>query len=221
MTQSLRNFATIPLALIFCMLLGGCTNSVTPTGWRGTVEKYIEVEGKGDPGVLRGVTWPASRRSFSVIGADLPRESQDAKGLLLSVEQINGRPWFVFIVGIVNREVVESIHVEALSAQGNSHLWKSSADNSRSSQAYKDYYDRLWKQRFPGRPDAPAQYTNFPKEQDAFTVTQEIGGKVGVTHALSGARWEVVVDPKAPAPQQAAPPTSRPIALVAKLPSFP
>lgn len=221
MIKSLRNSATTAPAMVVCMLLTGCTNSITPPGWRGTVEKYIEVQGKGDPGILRGVTWPQSRRSFSVIGADLPKESQDAKGLLLSIEQINGRAWFVFIIGIVNREIVESIHLEALNVQGATHTWKSSTDNPRSAQAYRDYYDRLWKQRFPGRADAPAQYTNFPKEQDTFVVAQEAGGKIVVTHRLSGARWEVVVDPKAPPPQQLVPSATRPIAQSSNGRSFP
>jgi hypothetical protein len=210
--NNLRSIAAFLALLLSVAFLTGCSSSTNAAGWRGTVEKYIDVQGKGDPNILRGVTWPQSRRGFSVIGGDLPRESQDAKGLLLSVEQVNNRPWFVFIVGVVNHEAVESIHVEALNVQGNAKTWKSSADDPKALAAYNDYYDHLWKQRFPGRTAPPAQYTNFPKEQDQFEVTQQPGGKIVVTHPLSGARWEVVVDPKAPPPQPSSPTTNRRVA---------
>lgn len=203
----------ITMALLLC----GCSSNggaVNLAGWQGSVEKYIDSEGKGDPNILRGVFWPESRHSFSAIGGDIPQQSQDAKGLLLAIKPVNNRPWFIFIVGIVNKQVVESIHVEALSLQGNTRLWKSSPDNPKAFQMYRDYYDHLWKQRFPGRQSAPAMYTTFPKEADTFNVTLETGGKVVVTHPLSGARWEVVVDPKAGPVVPVSPPATRQSALL-------
>jgi hypothetical protein len=210
------------ILITMAIVLGGCSSggAMNASSWRDTVEKYIEVEGKGDPNILRGVTWPNSRRSFSAIGGEIPRESQDANGLLVAVQSINNRPWFIFVVGVVNKQVVESIHIEALNMQGKSQTWKSSADNPKALQAYRDYYDRLWKQRFPGRQSAPAQYSTFPKEADTFAVTLEAGGKVVVTHPLSGARWEVVVDPKASPAVPVSPPATRQTALESPVAMF-
>jgi hypothetical protein len=167
------------------------------SGWRNSVEKYVKERGKGDPAILREVTWPESRRQFSTIGGDDPHVSQDVRGVMLGFKQINGKRWFIFIVGVVNKEVVEDIRVEAMSPKdGDDYAWRTSPPNAKSLAAYVDYKTRLWKQRFPGRESAPAQYTVFPQEDDVFNLQVE-QGRVIVTHPASGARWELVIDSKA------------------------
>ncbi len=193
-----RNIAICFALAAMALLGGGCAGggAVTLADWRHSVERYVAEAGHGDPTALREVTWPESRRTFSAIGTDDPKISQDAQGLLLAYRQINGRPWFIFIVGIVDKQVVQDIRLTALDMQGGKTVWRTGDANAAALQAYRAYNERLWKQRFPGRTAAPAQYTTFPQEADAFTIQVE-GGQVIAVHPPSGARWELAVDSSA------------------------
>jgi hypothetical protein len=185
---------------------GGCSSSGSASfsDWRGSVQKYIDERGKGDPAVLREVTWPQSRRTFSKTGADDPRQSQDVRGVLLGLKQIGAKRWFIFIAGVVDKEVVQDIRVEAMNLQDDDYTWRTSSANPKALAMYRDYQTRLWKGRFPGRQSPPAQYTVFPQEADVFNV-QVDGGRVTVTHQPSGARWDLTVDASVPATRPSAP----------------
>jgi hypothetical protein len=187
---------------LLCLLLGslaGCSSgsgSVNLSGWRDTVERYIDKEGQGDPNVLRNVTWPQSRREFSVIGGEVPTLSQDARGVLIGVPQVGNARWFAFLVGIVNKGVVRDIRLVALNNTGGQRTWRTSPVDANALHMYQAYYDQLWRSRFPGRESPPMQYTSFPKDSDTFDLAIN-GGTLIAKHAASGATWSVVVDPRA------------------------
>jgi hypothetical protein len=197
--------------MLMAVSCGGCSagGNVSLSDWRHSVQKYVAERGRGDPTILREVTWPQSRREFSAIGGDDPRISQDVRGVLLDFRQIGAKHWFIFIVGVVNKEVVDDIRIEAMNLQDDGdYTWRTSAANPKALAAYREYQNRLWKLRFRGRESAPAQYTVFPQEADVFNLQVE-AGRVIVTHPASGARWELMVDsalakaqpkPQSPAP---------------------
>jgi hypothetical protein len=176
----------------------GCAGGGGDFGdWRGSVERYVREQGRGDPVVLRQIGWPQSQRSFgSPAGAD-PAPAQDSRGLLLSVETIGMDPWMIFIVGSVNRNVVQDIRVMALRVQNGQFDWRTSEPNPQAFQAYRNHYANLFKQRFLNRSDVPLQYTTFPKETDVFNVQRQ-GGRVVVQHPASGAMWELQINPTSP-----------------------
>jgi hypothetical protein len=186
---------SIALMLLLLAPLSGCGSSggvMTMQGWRDTVERYIDTEGQGDPNALRNVTWPESRREFSVIGGEVPSQSQDANGVLLGVPQVGNARWYVFLVGTVDKGVVNDIRLMALNSNAGRRTWRVGSANSAALQSYRNYYDKLWRSRFPGRNSAPMEYTTFPKESDSFTVSVN-GGTITATHAPSGAAWTVAV----------------------------
>jgi hypothetical protein len=185
------------------LFLSGCTHAVTMSGWQSSVERYIDNVGQGDPNVLREVTWPKSARAFSVIENSQPGKSQDANGLLLAAPQIGDRRWFVFLVGIVNKQIVCEIHLAALSAQGPERIWRTGPNDQNAVKAYLEFKQNLWHERFPDRPTPAPPYTIFPQEDDRFSVTVE-RGRVIVTHPASGARWELEVAPSQGAKPQLA-----------------
>ncbi len=175
-------------------LAGGCTQAVTLADWRASVERYIDTVGQGDPNVLREVTWPQSRRAFSVIDDETPAKGQDVRGLLLASQQIDGQRWFVFLVGIVNQQVVRDLRVVALNPRGaTERIWRSGPPAPEEVETYLEYKQKLWQKRFPGRSSPAPQYTVFPQEDDVFRVDVE-GGRVLVTHQASGAHWELLLE---------------------------
>lgn len=172
------------------LLLGGCAGSADLGGWRRSVEKYVADRGQGDPSVLRGVTWPESRRMFSTLGPEDPAQGQDAKGLLIDVQEIAGKQWYIFMVGLVDRNILKDIRLAALSVENGKSTWRTSEADKKAFEQYRGYHDRLWRQRFPGRESPPAQYTTFPQEADTFAV-QVNAAQLSATHRPSGARWEL------------------------------
>lgn len=174
----------------------GCAGAGGLADWRGSVERYVREQGQGDPTVLRQVTWPQSRHAFGKFGGDDPAQVQDSKGILLSVETIGNDNWMIFIVGEVNRNVVQDIRLVALNVKDGRFTWRTSPADREALRTYQGYYEQLVLQRFPNRPDPPTQYTTFPKETDIFTLRSD-GGGVVVTHPASSAQWELTIDAKA------------------------
>lgn len=189
--------------IVFCFGCAGGGGSFAD--WRGSVERYVRERGRGDPIVLRQVNWPQSRHSFGSLGGDDPAQVQDSRGLLLSVETIGLDPWMIFIVGSVNRNVVQDIRVIALHVRDGQFHWQTSDPDPQAFERYRDYHTNLFKQRFSNRSDVPVQYTTFPKETDTFSVQRQ-GERVVVQHPASGAMWELTIDSGAPRTSGAAMP---------------
>lgn len=187
--------------MAFC--LTGCTRTVSIPAWQKNVEKYVDAQG-GDPLVLRDVTLPeqdnpAGRRGFAMIGGDHPNESTDAAGLLLGHRQVGSRRWFVYLVGLIEREQVKDLRLAAFSADDGQRVWRISPKNTQALKKYRDHAEQLWRQRFPGRDKPPPAYTMFPRPDDRFDLSVS-GHHVVVTHPPSGAHWELDL----PAPSRVA-----------------
>jgi hypothetical protein len=177
--------------LALLLLVAGCgstSRNVTIPVWQKNVEQYVQKEGKGDPTVLRDVTLSESRRGYGVIGSDRPEKSTDANGVLLGHRQIQGRNWFIYLVGLVKEQKVQEIRLAAMTTDGTHFEWKLGAADSEALHKYRAYNDRLWHQRFPQRGMAPPQYLGFPLPDDDFqlSVTETM---ITATHPASGARW--------------------------------
>jgi hypothetical protein len=175
---------------------GGGSRQASVAAWQKNVEQYVRVQGKGDPAVLRDLTLSDSRRGFAMVGSDVPSESTDANGLLIGFREIDGRGYFIYLVGVVERQRVKEIHLAALTTDGGKMEWKTGPNSSAALDAYCAYNDKLWRGRFPDRKSAPPQYTGFPTPDDHFNMVIN-GNHVTATHPPSGATWELTL-PAAP-----------------------
>jgi hypothetical protein len=97
---------------------GGGARQASVSAWQKNVEQYVRVQGKGDPAVLRDLTLSDSRRGFAVVGSDRPSESTDANGVLIGFREIDGRGYFIYLVGVVERQRVKEIRLAALTTDG-------------------------------------------------------------------------------------------------------
>jgi hypothetical protein len=169
---------------------GGCAKSVNFDTWRAGVEDYVKNHGGGDPAVLRELDADPSHPGYTMISADRPSESTDAVGVLVGNATVAGRPWAVFLVGLVDKQKVDDIRVAALSVRDNKYTWRMSKKDDRAVDAYVNYNRGLARRRFPDRKNEPVDYLGFPREEDRFEMTQQ-SESVGVTHPPSGAKWHV------------------------------
>jgi hypothetical protein len=181
------------LALIFTGCNGAASQNTSLPGWQHAVETYVHDIGKDDPASLGEVRIAGGRAGFAVLGNPLPTESQDAVGVLLAHRPIAGKPAFIYLVGVVNKQEVRDIRVAVLTfeADGKSH-WSLSPANASTLDAYRKHRDAAWRQQFPGRKDPPADALNFPAPADVFSVNSD-AQRVTVAHAASGASWAVTV----------------------------
>jgi hypothetical protein len=188
------------------LLLSGCRGgSSSGAGaiatWQRSVEQYI-VAKNNDPDALREVTLDDdSRRGFSVLGGLDPRKTTDERALLLAHKPVGNRPWFIYLVGVVKKDVVQDIRLVALSAADGQTVWRVGGRNPRAFKQYRDAGLNEWRQRAAGagdraKPPPPPQYTTFPRASDVFDVAID-GTIVRATHAASGAVFTVDTRPAA------------------------
>ena len=175
---------------------GGGARQASVSAWQKNVEQYVRVQGKGDPAVLRDLTLSDSRRGFAMVGSDQPGESTDANGLLIGFREIDGRGYFIYLVGVVERQRVKEIRLAALTTDGGKMEWKTGPNSTAALEAYRAYNEKVWRGRFPDRSTAPPQYTGFPTPDDHFHMSIQ-GQRVTATHPPSGATWELTL-PAAP-----------------------
>jgi len=192
--------------LVFCglaVLCGGCagggTRSVSMDTWREGVETYVNDVGKGDPAVLRDTTYKG-RPAFAQLGNPIAAEGTDAVGVLLGAKPVAGRPAFIYLVGLIDKEKVEQIHLavcQVIASQGQKaqFKWLVGKDDKDATQRYLNYRKGLFGQRFPGRQDLPPAYTSFPGEGDVFDLAVT-PAEVTATHQGSGAIWRVATGGK-------------------------
>ena len=184
----------IGLLLLGAFLAGGCAKSVSFESWRNDVDAYVREKGGGDPAVLRTLDASPSHRGFRVISKARPTESTDVVGVLIGSARAAGRPWTVFLVGLVDESKVEDIRLAALSIQNGRHTWRWGIEDDSAVEAYTDYNKRLARRRFPDRRKPPPGYLAFPREDDRFELATE-SASLGVTHPPSGAKWHVNLNP--------------------------
>jgi hypothetical protein len=190
--------AATPRPILFAVALlialaGGCARQVSMKTWQKDVEQYVRKNGN-DPAVLRDVTLAdgqGGRRGFGAIGKNDVRKSTDANGVLVAHETAAGRPWFVYLVGVVDKQKVKEIRLAALSMLDGQPTWRIGPEDADALERYRDYGLSQWKQQ-PHDKDArpPADYTTFPRPSDRFDAAVE-GNYVRVKHQGSEAQWEV------------------------------
>jgi hypothetical protein len=185
--------AILALGAVGC---GGGSRQASVAAWQKNVEQYVRVQGKGDPAVLRDLTLSDSRRGFAMVGSDRPADSADANGVLLGFREIDGRGYFIYLVGVVEKQRVSEIRPAALTTDGGRMEWKVAPNDTGALSNYRTYNEKFWKQRFPGRTSPPPQYLGFPTPDDHFQMSVS-GNRVTVTHPPSGAKWELTL-PNAP-----------------------
>jgi hypothetical protein len=174
----------------------GCSTSgvrVDLDTWKESVEQYVRDVGKGDPVILRDATYNG-RAAFAQIGHPNPAEGTDAIGVLLGHRPVLGRPSFIYLVGLNDKEHVEDIRVAVLqpiTSQGGEtqFKWLMSPSNAQALNQYKEFRDDLYHKRFSGVGGSPPPaYTAFPGQADVF-ILQAAPEQIVVTHPDSSARW--------------------------------
>ena len=180
------------LALAFIAIAAaGCSSQPTMSSWQKSITKYVDDQGRGNPMVLRDMTVPEDGRpGFSVIGHHDTRASTDVNGVLLGHEKVGGRNWFVYLVGLVEKERVTDVRLAAMSIRNGKETWKRGKASEQALDAYRAYGQKQAKERFPDRKSLPPRYTGFPRPDDVFKLTNE-NGKLTATHEASGATWEL------------------------------
>ena len=181
------------IALVGLASVGtGCAPSLSqPVGvreWQAAVEEHVRTQGGGNPTVLRDVTIEGGRKGFAILGEPMAKESTDAVGLLLGHKPVGGRPAFVYLLGIVQENVVTEMRLAALSVQGQQFQWQMGNPDPAALQAYRNYRQQQWRARAGGAAEVPRAYTRFPGEDDQFELTVE-GNGVRARHVQSGATW--------------------------------
>jgi hypothetical protein len=196
--NSLRFVMAVACLAAVC---GGCgantpSRSVTFDTWRGGLEKYVDNVGKGDPAVLRDTTY-LGRPAFAQIGDPIAAEGTDAIGVLLGFKPVAGRPSFIYLVGLVDKEKAQDIRLavaQPIPSQGQKtqFKWIMDKEDKQATERYVNYRKQLFSQRFPGRKDVPPEYTAFPGEGDVFDLGIS-PTEVTATHAASGAVWRLPI----------------------------
>jgi hypothetical protein len=188
----IRAPSLVALAFVIAATGGCAASQPTLSSWQGSVSKYVRDTGKGDPIALRNMTLPDGRPGFSTIGHHETTESTDVNGLLLGHEQVGDRMWFIYLVGVVQKERVSDIRLAAVSMENGKTVWKRGKGSKPSFNAYRDYGLKQAKDRFPDRKTPPPRYTGFPRPDDVFKLAIE-NGELVATHEASGARWELIL----------------------------
>src|SRR5687767_2455537 len=143
--------ATVQLGLIILLVFlsvgcGGGSRQASVAAWQKNVEQYVRVQGKGDPAILRDVTLSDSRRGFGMVGSDRPAESADANGVLLGFREVEGRGYFIYLVGVVEKQKVNEIRVAALTTDGGRMEWKVAPNDTGALSTYRAYNEKFWRQ---------------------------------------------------------------------------
>ncbi|HEV2295060.1 MAG TPA: hypothetical protein VGR35_14490 [Tepidisphaeraceae bacterium] len=176
--------------LLLLVVTTGCSSQPTLSSWQRSISSYVRETGDGDPLVLRDMTLPENRPGFSVIGHHDTTASTDVNGLLLGHEQVGNRMWFVYLVGVVEKERVTDIRLAAVSMENGKTTWKRGKESEQALNMYRRYGLKQAKERFPNRKTPPPRYTGFPRPDDVFELTKA-NEKLVATHKASGARWEL------------------------------
>ena len=162
-------------ALIVVTSAGCGGGGASIQSWQKGVERYIQVTGGGNPTVLRDVKLPDGRRGFSVLGSADPRESTDVNAVLLGHEPVQGKPRFIYLVGVVKKLAVEDIRLASLAVENGKYNWSIAKKDDAALQTY----------RGGGKGGFP-----LPADQFELSVSDPA---ITATHRASGARWELPV----------------------------
>ena len=195
-------------SLIGLTLLGsGCAVQGPLPTWQRRVERYVARQGNGDPNVLRDTVDLRARSAprparvtFGELNVPGPglwpfRSTRDVNGVLVGRHTLGSENWFIFVVGVVQRQPVSEAGVEDIRLLGftsaqNRLRWCVAPEAPEAVARYV----RTW---LPDNtapqvvaPPAPA----FPADADVFTLEPD-GQCVTVTEQHSGATWQMQLPP--------------------------
>lgn len=166
--------------------------------WQRRLGEYVAAAGSGDPAVLSQLS---ALRSSAVLrpgrivfaATDIEafvseRDGYDVFGLLIGKQDGATGPWYVFIVGAIERRdyrpsAVADVRVVAFSMRNAVAVWETG----------------------PADPEALARYSRqidtstalrFPADRDEFRMVA-CAGQTCVEETQSGARWSVYLDASA------------------------
>jgi hypothetical protein len=175
--------------------------------WQRNLEQYVWDRGNGDPNVLADASWDDVHKGFAVIGDPLPDRSTDEIGLLLAHRIVDGKPWFLFLLGTVAEEKLDDLRPVALNIDKGTFHWSIGSSDDRSLAVY-----RAWSAADRSRAQAPdPNAPPFPRPNETFDVTVR-DGRFIVRHDESGASWELrPAIPVNPATRPSAGPQAAPV----------
>jgi hypothetical protein len=185
------------LLISLLSLLCGCQQKVSLDTWKQSVEHYVWDQANGDPTSLRDLPTQGPWKGYAVISDNGPDSSTDINGLLLGHRQVGPNPYFIFLVGIVEKQQVADIRLAALRPSPSGFQWRITEKNQQAFDAYHHFHDSAWRALYPNRATGPWAHTSFPCEADNFKLSIT-GQRVAVTHEQSGANWSLDVPPESP-----------------------
>ena len=174
------------------LVMGGCSTAPNVESWQRRLEEYVLIEGDGDATALRNVPAGSDRKGFSVFSHKNPAESNDVNGLLLAHRVIEGRPWFIYMVGNVKKLSVGEMRLAAVCCQGGEFQWAVGEGNEQSVKKYREAKEAVWRRVNRDGDMAEARVMNFPGDGDVFNI-QITGGRVVAMDQRSGAQWELAL----------------------------
>lgn len=198
-----KMFSATRVSLAMLMAgFAGCAAKDPFMAWREGVTRYVETQGHGSISALRDTTDLRSPRSYRpaqitigqldvpAAGSSLFAEPRDVRGVLLGVRQVEGRYWFLFLVGVMNRQGehprIEDVRLVGLSVDGRGQRWLMT-------QADPAALDRYLSSLAGGRTPHPAQHhLLFPRFEDVFHL-EVTGPVVTATETRSGACWKLPI----------------------------
>ncbi len=204
------NILRVILGLILTLGAIGCAG--TPKAikaWQTSVQTYVAEQGDGDLNALRNVAQRPSQRKFGLLRADtggvpilLPSHS-DVQAVLLGRRSIDGRSWFVFLVGTLHYDQqfnniplddpqLRDIRVVTLSTDRGKLKWVVGPGDSEALIRYLQHKEESWRWRHPSSGRDEVVLSGFPAPQDNFKLSI-FGGGVTVVDALSGAHWALAI----------------------------
>jgi hypothetical protein len=175
--------------------------------WQRRLAQYVDKQGRGDPAVLAqlpAVRSPAVQRPGQIVfgASDIAasakeRDGYDVFGLLVGRRNSTQGPWYVFIVGALERRdyrpvAIADVRVTAMSVKNGGVVWETGFSDSAALERYRKSAD-------------PSTALRFPADHDRFGLVDCAPG-VCVEEARSGARWALYFSPAVaqglePAPQ--------------------
>jgi hypothetical protein len=207
-TRRMMSFSNRIRAACFALgmsvaMLSGCTSRDPIASWQNRITRFVAKEGNGDPNVLRDAAQWRSRDAarpgritfgrFNVgSSGDRPTVgTRDVQGVLLGQTLVESRPWYVFLLGVVDRSKgakpgLDELRIAAMCVNGDDLLWRIAEPD----QAALDKYLAIVEPKRVNPTTGKLARAKFPSPFDAFLLTQSNGVAVA-TEITSKAQWRV------------------------------
>ena len=197
--EALPSHLRTVLMLLVMWLASGCAiephaGPVSLSSWQTNLEQYVWDRANGDPNVLRDMSWDDIHRGFAIISDPLPDRSTDAIGLLVAHQEIDHRPYFIFLFALIHEQVLQELRSVALNVEAGRFRWFIGAEDPAAFDRYKSF----------------ANGSAFPAPDDLFNASIA-SDRITVTHDQSGASWKL--DLTASSRPSPAGPCSRPLSI--------